>query len=61
MQERRATDPLMLGRRCIRPQLAGRQGHAARLGAGCLPLAPSGHVGADAHSIPAADRAGSAP
>jgi hypothetical protein len=24
----------------------------ARQGAGCLPLAPSGHVGADAHSVP---------
>jgi hypothetical protein len=30
-------------------------------GAGCLPLASSGHVGADAHSSPAADRTGGAP
>jgi len=30
-------------------------------GAGCLPLAPSGHVGAGAHSTPATNHMGSAP
>jgi hypothetical protein len=60
MQERRATDPLVLGRRCIHPQLAGRQGNVTRRGAGCLPLAPSGHVGVGALN-PAADRKGNAP
>jgi len=30
-------------------------------GAGCLPLAPSGHVGAGAHLVPATEHMGSAP
>jgi hypothetical protein len=61
MQERRAPQALTVGQRSIRPQLADRQGDRDAPGAGCLPLAPSGHVGAVAQLNPAADRMGSAP
>ena len=42
-----------MGRRSSRPQLVGRQGDRDAPGAGCLPLAPSGHVGAVAQLSPA--------
>jgi hypothetical protein len=46
MQERHAIDPLTVGRRSVGPQVADRQGDCDAPGDGCLPLAPSGHVGA---------------
>jgi hypothetical protein len=61
MRKRRTTAALTVERRCVlaRSWLATRDRGAP--GAGCLPLAPSGHVGAGAHSALAADRTGSAP
>jgi len=58
MQERRAPQALAVDRRSIRPQLADRQGNRDAPGAACLPLAPSGHVGAVAQLNPVADRTG---
>jgi hypothetical protein len=61
MRKRRTTAALTVERRCVPPVAGWSPGDRGAPGAGCLPLAPSGHVGADAHSALAADRTGSAP
>jgi len=59
MQKRRTPQTLTVDWRSIRPYLAGRQGDRDAPGAGCLPSAPSGHVGAVAQlKPPAADHTG---
>jgi hypothetical protein len=57
MQERRATDARTMERRGSGPQLPAYRERDAP-GAGCLPLAPSGHVGAGAQLTPRPTRTG---
>ena len=52
MRKRRTTAALTVERRCVPPVAGWPLGDRGAPGAGCLPLAPSGHVGADAHSPP---------
>jgi hypothetical protein len=52
MQERRATAALAVGRRSVRPELAGRYGDRDAPGRRLPSFGPSGHVGAGAHSPP---------
>ena len=61
MTKRRAMAALSVERRSFRPRPAGQQGDRDAPGRWLPSFGPSGHVGASAHSTPAADRTGSAP